>query len=94
MYTLYLIFTCIDGKREAFIEKMKESGVLAAIRDEDGCIKYDYYLSERDKNELMLIEQWQTKEHQQVHATQPHMDTLRSFKGDFIEKTFIKEIVL
>ena len=94
MYTIYVKFTCLPGKREAFIQKVKETGVLDAIRGEDGCIRYDYYLSEKDPCELLLIEQWETKEKQQVHIGQPHMDTLRSFKGDYITDTVLGEIEL
>lgn len=94
MYTIYVKFTCLPQKREAFIKKVTETGVLAAIRAEDGCHKYDYYLSEKDPNELLLIEQWETKNHQQVHLDQPHMVTLRSFKGDYITDTVLGEVEL
>ena len=47
MYTIYVKFTCLPEKRAAFIQKVKETGILAAIRAEDGCIRYDYYLSEK-----------------------------------------------
>ena len=94
MYTIYVKFDCYPQKREAFIEKMKETGILQAIRAEDGCIKYDYYLSEKDPNEILLIEQWESKEHQQVHLTQPHMEQLREFKGEYIEKTVLGEVLL
>lgn len=94
MYTIYVKFTCLPEKREAFIRKAKETGVLDAIRAEDGCIRYDYYLSEKDPNELLLIEQWETKEKQQIHISQPHMDTLRGFKGDYITDTKLGEIEL
>ncbi|MBP3685439.1 MAG: antibiotic biosynthesis monooxygenase [Clostridia bacterium] len=94
MYTIYVTFDCFDGKREAFLEKMHESGVLSAIRAEDGCHKYDYYLSEKDANELLLIERWETKEHQKLHLTQPHMATLRSFKDDYIRDTALGEVEL
>lgn len=94
MYTIYVKFTCLPGKREAFIQKVKETGVLEAIRAESGCIRYDYYLSEKDPNELLLIEQWETKTHQQVHIDQPHMETLRSFKGEYITDTILGEIEL
>ncbi len=94
MYTIYVKFTCLPQKRDAFIEKVKTTGVLDAIRKEDGCIRYDYYLSEKDPNELLLIEQWETKEHQQTHIKQPHMDTLRSFKDNYITNTILGEIEL
>ena len=94
MYTIYVKFTCLPQRREAFIEKVKETGVLDAIRAEDGCHKYDYYLSEKDPNELLLIEQWETKNHQQIHITQPHMALLRGFKDDFITNTVLGELEL
>ncbi len=94
MYTIYVKFECLPDKRAPFIKKVKESGVLDAIRAEDGCIRYDYYLSEKDPNELLLIEQWVSKQHQQIHIKQPHMDKLRSFKGDYITNTVLGEIEL
>lgn len=94
MYTIYVKFDCLPERREAFIKKVKETGVLDAIRAEDGCIRYDYYLSEKDKNEILLIEQWESKEHQQIHIAQPHMDKMRTFKDDYITKTTLGEIEL
>ncbi len=94
MYTIYVKFTCLPQKREAFIQKVKDTGILDAIRAEDGCIKYDYYLSEKDPDELLLIEQWQTKQHQQTHIAQPHMEHLREFKGEYITNTLLGEVTL
>ena len=92
MYTIYVKFDCVENKRESFIEKMKETGILDAIRAEDGCIKYDYYLSEKDKNEILLIEQWESKEHQQIHIARPHMDKMRTFKDNYILNTTLGEV--
>ena len=94
MYTIYVKFACLPGKREAFIRKMKDTGILEAIRAEDGCKKYDYYLAEKDENEILLIEQWETKNHQQVHMTQPHMAKMKEFKGDYIANTVLGEVTL
>ena len=80
MYTIYVKFECLEKKREAFIKKVKDTGILDSIRSENGCIKYDYYFSQKDANELLLIEKWESKEHQQVHIGQPHMATLRTLK--------------
>ena len=92
MYTIYVKFNCLDGKREAFVERMKRDGILDDIRNEDGCIKYDYYYSEKDPNTLLLIEQWESKEHQQIHCTLPHMDRMREFKDEYISDTVLGEI--
>ena len=94
MYTIYVVFKCFPGKRAAFVERVKKEGVLSAIRAEDGCGRYDYYFSEEDENELLLIEAWETKRHQEIHISQPHMDTLRSFKDEYIESTVLGEFEL
>ena len=94
MYTIYVKFTCLPEKREAFVEKMKETGILEAVRAEDGCYRYDYYFSQKDPNELLLIEQWESREHQKIHIKQPHMVQLRTFKNDYITDTVLGEIEL
>ena len=94
MYTIYVKFDCLENKREAFIQKMKDTGILESIRQENGCIKYDYYLSEKDANEILLVEQWESKEHQQIHMTQPHMAQMSEFKDEYISKTVLGEIEL
>lgn len=92
MYTISVIFDCMDGKRADFIARVKAEGVLDAVRAEAGCIKYDYYLSEKDENELLLIEQWESKAHQQAHIQQPHMAHLRTFKGEYVKSTELREV--
>ena len=94
MYTIYVKFNCVPDMREAFVEKMKTEGILEAIRAENGCIKYDYYFSEKSPCELLLIEQWESKEHQQIHCSQPHMDKMREFKDEYIKDTVLGEIKL
>ena len=58
MYTIYVKFECNEGKRETFVREVKSQGILDAIRAEDGCLQYDYYYSDEDKNGLLLIEAW------------------------------------
>ena len=92
MYTIYVKFECVDGKREAFVERVEKEGILKAIREEDGCYKYDYYFSQKDKNELLLIEKWESKNHQQIHINQPHMKVLREFQDEYIVNAEFGEI--
>lgn len=91
MYTIYVVFECLPGKREAFVTRVREEGILAAVRAEDGCYRYDYYFSEEKENELLLIEAWESKKHQQVHIEQPHMARLRAIKGDYVVSTTLGE---
>jgi len=91
MYTIYVIFNCLPGKREGFVERVKLEGILDAIRAEDGCLRYDYYFSDSDENELLLVEAWETKQHQQIHIEQPHMARLRAIKDDYVASTELRE---
>ena len=91
MYNIYVVFKCLPGKREEFVQRVKDEGILAKIKAGDGFVRYDYYFTEADGNELLLIETWESYEHQQTHIAQPHMAKLRSFKGEYIESTTLGE---
>ncbi len=91
MYTIYVKFECLEGKREAFVEAVRAEGIYDAIHREDGCIRYDYYFSESDPCEILLIEAWESKHHQQVHIDQPHMARLRAMKEGYIKSTDLGE---
>ena len=94
MYTISVVFKCLPGKREAFVERVKAEGIRDAVLAEDGCHRYDYYFSDADATELLLIEAWESKHHQEVHIEQPHMAKLRSFKNEYVETTTLSEFVL
>jgi len=94
MYTIYVVFDCYENKREEFIERVKSEGIVDAIRAENGCIRYDYYFAEKNPNEILLIEAWETKEHQQIHIEQPHMAKLRALKDGYIKTTSLGEFEL
>ena len=94
MYTIYVVFKCIPGKREEYIEKLKAEGIVDAVRAEDGCIRYDYYFSEKDADEILLIEAWESKKHQEIHIEQPHMVLLRELKPDYVISTTLGEFEL
>ena len=94
MYTIAVVFKCLDGKREDFVERVKNEGIRDAVLAEDGCRRYDYYFSDADPSELLLIEEWESKSHQELHIKQPHMACLRAFKDEYIESTILKEFEL
>ena len=80
------------GDRENFVKELTESGVLTAIRNEDGCFAYDYYFSNEDEKTLVLYEKWESPAHQKVHMAQPHMKTAMDIKAKYIESVQLKKI--
>lgn len=90
MLYLNVFYHTKEGKREAFLEKIKELGIDEKVRAEKGCIMYDYYFSDADKNELLLVEIWETKADQETHVGQEHMKILRGLKDDYLVSTELK----
>ena len=87
MLKLSVNYFAKPGRREEFLRRVVESGILSAIRQEPGCQRYDYYLSCQDENEILLLEEWESQEHQRVHMEQDHMKRLADIKNDCIAET-------
>ena len=83
-----------EGGREKAVKEMTESGVLAAIRNEDGCLTYDYYFPVEEPKTLALYEEWESAEHQKIHMTQPHMKTALEIMGKYTESVTIKKLTV
>ena len=94
-FTILVIYTLKNqGDREAIVKEMLESGVLNAIRNEDGCISYDYYYPVENAKELVLFETWESPEHQKVHMIQPHMKRAKEITSKYVESVKVKKIDL
>ena len=87
MLKLSVNYFAKPGRREEFLRRIVEGGILAAIRAEEGCLRYDYYLSCQNEDEILLLEEWDTAEHQRVHMEQEPMKRLRVIKEDCIAET-------
>jgi len=57
-------FSLQAGKQKEFLDVLKN--VLPDTRAYDGCIKVETY-AEGNGSSIILIEEWETKEHQQVY---------------------------
>lgn len=88
---LHVMYTTIDGKRNDFINDIKQSNVLDLIRKEDGCVSYTYYLDAYNPNIILLVEEWESKEKQQFHLTQEHMKELSAIKNKYVLNTTVRE---
>ena len=88
-YTIAVTYHAKPGRRENFLRQLSAEGVIDTIRAERGCLRYDYYLSVQDADELLLVEQWATRADQQGH-----MQTLLRIKEENVESSHISEITL
>lgn len=87
MLLIQVTYTMRPGQREAFVRKIRESGILDAIRGEDGCLGYSYYLPEEEDGTLLLIEKWTDAQAQKAHLETPHMKQMAAFKPEYVADT-------
>ena len=55
MMLFQVTYTMLPGQRDAFLQMMRESGILDQIRREEGCLDYRYYLPEEEDGTLLLV---------------------------------------
>ena len=54
-----LYYTGTEGHAKAFVREMTESGIVSAIRQLPGCLRYDYFYSAADDETVLLIDTWE-----------------------------------
>lgn len=87
MLLIQVTYTMRPGQREAFVRKIRESGILDAIRGEEGCLGYSYYLPEEEDGTLLLVEKWTDAQAQKDHLETPHMKQMAAFKPEYVADT-------
>ena len=84
--TLLVTYTALPGQRDKFLQEVDES-LPERVRRESGCLKYDYYRSADNENQILLVERWSSAAAQTVHLAKPHMLALVSLKKKYISGT-------
>ena len=60
--TVNLRYKGENGSAKEFANEMIKSGTVAAIRAEDGNLRYEYYQSLDDPETILLIDSWKDQE--------------------------------
>ncbi len=71
--TVNLYYTGKNGSALAFAKEMKESGVVADIKAEEGNLRYDYFQSLDDPETVLLIDSWEDQAAIDRHHATPMM---------------------
>ena len=83
MITVNLYYQGREGSARAFAREMTESGVVAAIRAEEGNLRYEYYQSLDDPETLLLIDSWASQEAIDAHHATPMMATIAALREKY-----------
>ena len=83
MITVNLYYTGSNGSARAFAEEMVESGVVAAIRAEEGSLRYEYFFPMDDPETVLLIDQWRDQAAIDAHHASPMMGQIAALREKF-----------
>ena len=83
MITVNLYYTGTNGSARAFAEEMVQSGVVTAIRAEDGNLRYEYFFPMDDPETVLLIDQWRDQEAIDVHHASPMMGQITALREKY-----------
>ena len=83
MITVNLYYTGTGGSARAFAEEMVQSGTVAAIRAEDGNVRYEYYFPMDDPETVLLIDQWRDQAAIDVHHASPMMAQIAALREKY-----------
>ena len=76
MITVNIYYRGEHGAARAFAQEMTRTGVVDAIRAEEGNLRYEYYLSLDDPETILLIDQWRDQAAIDAHHASPMMQTI------------------
>lgn len=83
MITINIYYTGENGSARAFAEKMVQSGVVSAIRAEEGNLRYEYFFPMEDPETVLLIDQWRDQSAIDEHHASPMMAQIAALQEQY-----------
>jgi len=78
--TVNLYYTGKNGSARAFAEEMVSSGVVAAVRAEEGNERYEYFFPMDDPETVLLIDRWRDQAALDSHHKSPMMAQIAALR--------------
>ena len=83
MITVNIYYTGKNGAARAFAEEMIRSGVVSAIRAEEGNLRYEYFFPMEDPETVLLIDRWRDQEAIDAHHASPMMGHIAALREKY-----------
>ena len=81
--TVNIYYTGENGNARKFAEEMEQSGTVAAIRAEEGNLRYEYFYPKDDPETVLLIDSWESQEAIDKHHKTPMMDKITELRNKY-----------
>lgn len=91
--TVNIYYTGTNGNARKFAEEMTSSGLVEAIRAEDGNVKYAYYFPAEDPETVLLIDRWRDQAALDIHHKTPMMTQIAVLRKKYNLKMRVERYV-
>ncbi len=81
--TVNLYYTGQNGSAKAFMQEMEQSGIAAKIRQEEGNLRYDYFLPANNPETVLLIDSWENQAAIDKHHASSMMQDLAKLREKY-----------
>lgn len=81
--TLNLYYSGVNGNARKFAREMTDSGVVEAIRAEEGNLRYEYFFPMEDEETVLLIDSWTDQQAIDVHHASPMMAKIAELRDKY-----------
>lgn len=81
--TVNLRYTGVNGNARKFAEEMTSTGTVQKIRNEEGNLRYEYFISFENPETVLLIDSWESQEAIDLHHESPMMSTIASLREKY-----------
>lgn len=78
-----LYYTGQNGSARKFAEEMVSSGIVDAIRAEEGNEKYEYFFPMEDPETVLLIDRWRDQAALDFHHKTPMMKQIAELRDKY-----------
>lgn len=81
--TVNIYYTGEKGNARKFAQEMVESGVVTAIRAEEGNLRYEYFFPMEDPETVLLIDSWRDQGAIDAHHATPMMGQITALREKY-----------
>ena len=81
--TVNLYYTGVNGSARSFAREMMESGIVAAVRAEEGNERYEYFFPMEDPETVLLIDRWRDQAALDFHHKSPMMAQIAALRDKY-----------
>ena len=78
-----LYYTGKDGNARKFAEEMTASGIVDAVRAEEGNERYEYFFPMEDAETVLLIDRWKDQEALDIHHKSEMMKQIAELRDKY-----------